>query len=264
MGRDERWGFGVSNSDGVEIYYRRTGGTKPALVLLHGLAASGACWRSVACGLEDRFDVVMPDARGHGNSSAPLHGYTYEDHANDVAALIQQIGLAAPIVLGHSMGGMTAALLASRMDLEIGSVILADPTFISPQMQRDVRDSDVADQHRRILGLDKESLSAELRAKHPHRSPELIALIAEARLQTRMSAFDVLTPPNPDYRSLIRAIDIPIALVIADAGVISRETAAEIQTLNPAVRIEQIQNAGHALHFDQPERFINLLRSLLP
>ena len=84
-------------------------------MLLHGLAASGACWSPLARVLEDRFDVVMPDARGHGKSNAPLHGYRYEDHATDVIALIQELGLVAPIVLGHSMGGMTAAVVASRV-----------------------------------------------------------------------------------------------------------------------------------------------------
>ncbi len=249
--------------NGVDLHYRRTGGSKPPLILLHGLAASGACWSPLARALEDRFDVVMPDARGHGKSSAPLHGYRYEDHAMDVVALIQRLGLVAPAILGHSMGGMTAAVVASRMAGSVRALILADPTFISPQWQREVRDSDVAERHRRVLALDKAGVLADLSARHPHRSSETLELLAEARLQTRMSAFDVLTPPTPAYQQLVRDIHAPIMLIIADGGVISLDTARKLQDMNPRVQIERIQDSGHAIPFDRPERFEAVVRSFL-
>src|ERR1700679_3200327 len=59
-------------------------------------------------------------------------------------------------------------------------------------------------------------------------------LLAESRLQTRIGAFDVLTPPNPEYRQLVSAISVPILLVVGDNGaVVSLETAQELQRLNP-------------------------------
>src|SRR5882762_7371203 len=127
------WMAGACQANGINIHYLRTGGSKPPLVLLHGLTGSGACWSPLARALEAEFDVVMPDARGHGNSSTPLHGYRSEDHARDVVGLVQGLGLAAPVLLGHSMGGMTAALVASQIGTSIRGVILADPTFLSPQ-----------------------------------------------------------------------------------------------------------------------------------
>ena len=192
------WVTGVCEAGGVDIYYRRTGGARPPLVLLHGLTGNGACWSPLARSLEDDFDVVMPDARGHGKSSAPLHGYRYDDHAGDVVGLIRGLGLAAPVLLGHSMGGLTGAVVASQHGDVISGLILVDPTFLTPQRQRDVCESDVANQHRRLLSLSKNDVLAEARTRHPHRSTEIIELLAEARLQTRMSAFDVLTPPAPN------------------------------------------------------------------
>jgi N-formylmaleamate deformylase len=118
------------------IHYLRTGGVKPSLVLLHGLTGNGACWTPLAHCLEDEYDVVMPDARGHGNSSAPLQGYTYGGHAADVIELIRELTLARPILLGHSMG---------------------------------------AEQHRWLLGQDRCDLLAQLRLRHPHRSPAIVA-----------------------------------------------------------------------------------------
>jgi N-formylmaleamate deformylase len=257
------WTTGVCETNGINTHYLRTGGAKPPLILLHGLLGNGACWTPFARAFEDEYDVVMPDARGHGRSSTPLHGYRYDDHASDVMGLIRSLGLVSPIVLGHSMGGMTAAVVASRVAGVIRGLILVDPTFLSPERQRDVCDSDVAEQHRRLLGLDKTELAAQLRARHTRRSPELVELLVAARLQTRMSAFDVLTPPNPEYRRLASTIDAPILLVIGDAPVVSLETARELQTLNPRLRVAQIQGAGHGVPFDQPERLAAVVRSFL-
>ncbi|HEY2736189.1 MAG TPA: alpha/beta hydrolase [Polyangiales bacterium] len=258
-----RWITGLYKANGVDIHYARSGGSKPPLVLLHGLMGSGACWTPLARALELEYDVVMPDARGHGKSSAPLYGYAYEDHAGDIVGLIQGLGLADPILLGHSMGGMTAAVVASQIARLIRGLILVDPTFLSPGHQREVRDSDVAEQHRRVLHLDKSELLAEARSRHTRRSPEILELFAEARLQTRMSAFDVLTPPNPDYHRLVRAIELTTLLVIGDNPVVSLETALELQRLNPRLRVEQIQDAGHGLPYDQPDRFEALVKSFL-
>jgi pimeloyl-ACP methyl ester carboxylesterase len=205
----------------------------------------------------------MPDARGHGDSSTPLHGYRYEDHAGDVIELIRGLGLTAPIVLGHSMGGMTAAVVATLAAGVVSGVILADPTFLRPQRQREVCDSDVAEQHRRLLLKDRGDVLADVRSRHTRRSPEIVELIVSARVQTRLSAFDVLTPPNPGYQQLVNAIDVPILLVIADGGVVSLETASELQSLNSGLRVEVIADAGHGLQYDQPERFEAVVRGFL-
>jgi pimeloyl-ACP methyl ester carboxylesterase len=126
-----------------------------------------------------------------------------------------------------------------------------------------VYESDAVDQHRQLLSLDREEVLAQARVRHPHRRPELVELVTEARLNTRLPAFDVLTPPNPEYQGLISAISVPILLVIAANGVVSLETARELQNLNPRLRIEQIADAGHGLHYDQPERFQAVVRPFL-
>ncbi len=233
------------------------------MVLLHGLAGSGACWIPVARALEPQYDVVMPDARGHGRSSTPREGYRYEDFAGDAVALIQELGLVAPVLAGHSMGGMTAAVIASQKTADIRGVILADPTFLSPQRQREVHESDVREEHRRLLASTKDNVLAQLRERHPHRTPEIIELLAEARFQTRIQAFDVLTPPTPEYRTLVSEIDVPILLVLAERGVVSFDTARELQNLNPRLQFEQIHDAGHGVLYDQPDRFAAALRSFL-
>ncbi len=198
------WMTGVCETNDIRIHYQRTGGSKPPLLLLHGLTGSGACWIPLARVLRRDYDVVMPDARGHGNSSTPSDGYRYEDHAGDVV-----------------------------------------------------------DQQRRLLGSDEEEVLAQARVRHAHRRSEFVELIVAARLKTRMGAFDVLRPPNPEFRQVVAAICVPVLLVIGDHGVVSIETARELQGLNARLRVEQIQDAGHGVPYDQPERFEAVVRSFL-
>ncbi len=248
------WTSGICEASGVSLHYLRTGRGKPTVIALHGLTGSGACWTPLARVLEDEYDVVMPDARGHGKSGAPASGYSYHDHASDVLALIEALELTAPVLLGHSMGGMTAAVAASRLGTAVGGVILADPTFISAEWQREVFESDATEQHRLLLGSDREDVLAQIRLRHPQRSAEMTELIADARLHTHLNAFEVLTPPNPEYRELIRSLRASLLLVLGSNGVVSLETALELQRLSPYVSYELIPDVGHGLPYDQPER----------
>ena len=153
------------------------------------------------------------------------------------------------------MGGMTAAVVANREPHRVRGLVLVDPTFLSPARQREVHESDVAERHRKALDLPQSELVADATARHPRRSPELTTLLAEAKLTTDLRAFDVLAPPNPDYREAMRAIDVPILLVIGDRSpVVTLDMARELRRLNSRVRIEQIEDAGHGLPYDQPER----------
>jgi N-formylmaleamate deformylase len=112
--------------------------------------------------------------------------------------------------------------------------------------------------------LDQGDVLAQARARHANRSSEIVELVTEARLQTRLRAFDVLTPPNPEYHQSVSKICVPILLVIGDAPVVSLETARELQNRkNPLLRVEQIQNAGHGVPYDQPERFEAVVRCFL-
>src|SRR5579872_2376976 len=109
---------GDVSANGLKIHYYRTGGDKPALVLAHGATDDGLCWSRVAEQLAPDFDVILPDARGHGGSDAPQGAYTSSDHAADLAGLITALGLDNPAIGGHSMGaGAVLSLLGEYPDL---------------------------------------------------------------------------------------------------------------------------------------------------
>ncbi|HEY4057263.1 MAG TPA: alpha/beta hydrolase [Kofleriaceae bacterium] len=240
--------------NGISVHYLSAGEDGAEIVLLHGLLGSGLTWGPVASPLSRDHVVVMPDARGHGESTAPATGYRYEDLALDVVALIHELELDRPVLVGHSMGGMTAAVVAASHGELLRGVVLVDPTFLSPERQQEVYESDVAEQHRRTLGLTEKELFDELRARHPKRTDDMLERIAQGRLETSPNAFEVLAPPNPAYRELVRLIAIPTMLVVGDNPVVTPDIVDELRAINPLLRVETIREAGHGVPFDQPDR----------
>ena len=115
--------------NGVKIHYHRTGGDKPPVVLAHGITGNGLCWTRLAQALEGEYDLVMYDTRGHGLSDAPETGYASEDHAADLAGLVEALSLERPVLIGHSMGaGNVAMTVATYPDLA-RCTVLEDPPW---------------------------------------------------------------------------------------------------------------------------------------
>ena len=94
---------------GHGVNLKRTGPEgAPAVVLIHGLAASLDCWDQVAGLLEDRFDVIRYDLRSHGASEAVDEPCTRSDLAADLVAILDGLGLECAALFGHSGGGVVA------------------------------------------------------------------------------------------------------------------------------------------------------------
>ena len=258
------WTSATIKVNGVDQHFLRTGKDRPPVVLLHGLMTSGACWTPLARALEEEYDVIMPDARGHGKSGVPIQGYNYENLALDISKLIQALHLELPVLLGHSMGGLTAALVARNNPMLLRGLILADPTFLTPQRQQEVFQSDIAGLHQEILNRSREDYLNEARTRQSRRSLEVIELLAEARFETSMFAMNILIPPNPVYEKLILSLRIPSLLVMGDVGaVVSTKVAAHLSRINQRVDVVQISEAGHGLPYDQPLRFSVVVKKFL-
>ena len=103
--------------------------TGRSILCLHGVLDQGAIWDAIAPTLvQHGYHVIAPDLRGHGKSAhvGPDGNYQVLDHLGDVDALIQQLGLETFPVVGHSMGAMIAASLASARPGQIQSLTLVE------------------------------------------------------------------------------------------------------------------------------------------
>ncbi len=100
-------------------------GKGPALVILHGLFGSGTNWRSTARRLSGCRQVFLPDARNHG-ASEHAEGMDYLTLAQDALDFMDNLDLATADIMGHSMGGKTAMLLALKHPERVRSLLVAD------------------------------------------------------------------------------------------------------------------------------------------
>ena len=123
------WSSKTVKTNGLTLHYHRTGGDKPPVILAHGITDSGLGWTRTAQALEGRFDLIMVDARGHGQSDKPERGYSASDHAADLAGLIEALDLGQPALIGHSMGARSVAALAAEYPQVVGRIILEDPPW---------------------------------------------------------------------------------------------------------------------------------------
>lgn len=112
--------------DGPTLSYREGGRPDGAVVLmLHGLTSSGATWRHVAPALGESFRVIALDARGHGDSEW-TRDYSVDLMVDDVIGFCEQVGILGAIVVGHSMGAVTAYALAARRPDLIRQLVLEE------------------------------------------------------------------------------------------------------------------------------------------
>ena len=100
------------------------------LLLLHGLADCGIVWVSPAEFLGDRYHIIAPDLRGHGESSKPDSGYRCEDIIADLEALMDSLGWKSAHIVAHSWSAKVAAIWARQQPQRFRSLVLVDPFFI--------------------------------------------------------------------------------------------------------------------------------------
>ena len=114
-------------ANGIRLHYWRTGGAdKTPLVLAHGSSDDGLCWTNLAKELQDGYDIIMFDARGHGLSDPPTASDPQDVQVEDLAGLIKELKLTKPILMGHSMGSASVAQFATKYPDVARAVILED------------------------------------------------------------------------------------------------------------------------------------------
>ena len=116
---------------GLRVHYLDYPGPEPAIVLLHGLSANANEFGGLLDeGLADVRRVIAPDLRGRGRTAKPESGYSMADHAADVIALLDELGLDKVVMGGHSFGALLSIYLAARYPQRISLVIVIDAAIV--------------------------------------------------------------------------------------------------------------------------------------
>lgn len=118
---------------GLRLYYERAGSGDPELLFVPGWCCDHTAFRPQFEHFGQTHAVTALDLRGCGQSDAPAGGYAIGDLADDVAGLCAAVGIAQPVVVGHSLGGMIAVDLAARYPELPSALVLVDPGPIAPR-----------------------------------------------------------------------------------------------------------------------------------
>jgi pimeloyl-ACP methyl ester carboxylesterase len=270
-GEMEPWASDDVSTNGIKIHYYRTGGDRPPLVLLHGITDSGLCWPRIVQHLARDYDMVMVDARGHGLSDAPDTGYSFQDHATDVIGLIQALGLTQPVLIGHSMGAVTATVVAASMPDHVRAIILEDPPFQASyaELSSEEQAALMVEWQTRIIENKRKTRSALIaarRAESPSWAKDELAPWAEAKLQVDPKVAELALAPRLPWQALIRRVICPILLITGDpeaGAVVTPEVANEAAELWPRGEVAYIDHAGHNIRRDQFDRYMASVTAFL-
>jgi N-formylmaleamate deformylase len=264
---------GYLKLDDIRIHYYRTGGKKPPFILLHGASDNGLCWTPVAELLAEKFDVIMPDAQGHGLSDRLDPAFTSESNMQQAAGLSLGLGLNKPIIMGHSMGAGTAVQIAVNYPSLPRAIILEDPRWVPPGTPGPENNETMRQQqegfHNYLTGLSRKTLEevmAECRAANPGWAEAEILPWAQSKLQFDPSLFSRLSINRVSYTELVPQINCPTLLIIAEGGLVSKdvaENAARIWKSKNPFKWVYIEGASHNIRRDQFGEFKKALFDFL-
>ncbi|MEW2399442.1 alpha/beta hydrolase [Streptomyces sp. NPDC046862] len=233
------------------------------LLLVHGWGGDGREWSPHAEVLAERFQVIVPDLRGHGRSEVPDAGNTPRAMADDLAALTESLGTGPVVAVGHSMGGQVVNLLAVHHPHTVRSLIALEPAH-------GAHGEEVADIPARLTEYRTRGARAAaafvarafspqapvgLRTAHVRAmlgTPDHVIAQAYAGMYTDPGAVGV----RPHSETYLRRRTRPALTVWTSA-----EAAAwERTTLRvPGSRVDHWPGPGHYVHEEQPERTVRLI-----
>jgi pimeloyl-ACP methyl ester carboxylesterase len=123
--------------NGTKLAFEDRGAGKPAFVLIHGWTCDRSFFAPQAEHFARRHRVVSVDLRGHGESDKPPGPYPVAAYAEDIAHIVEQLGLGKTVAVGHSMGGVTALQLAAAHPDCVAAIVMVDPAplVFSPELR---------------------------------------------------------------------------------------------------------------------------------
>lgn len=249
-------------SNGIELHVQQRGAGGPALVFLHYWGGSSRTWRHVIDALEPDFRTIAIDQRGWGQSEAPATNYALADLAADASGVIEALGLRRYILVGHSMGGKVAQLVASCRPSGIAGLVLVAPSPPSPLALTDeVRHGMVKAYATRETIL--ETVAQVLTARQLQLQ-DLELVVADGLLGAAPAiAAWPLSASQEDITAQAAMIDVP-TMVIAGAedrvdppDVLRRELLPHI----PQAQFHLLPGVGHLSPLEAPRDIANLIRT---
>ncbi|MGW1028139.1 alpha/beta fold hydrolase [Streptomyces sp. NPDC002577] len=232
------------------------------VVLIHGHPFNRSLWAPQATALVAAgYRVITPDLRGYGDSDVTPGKVFLSDFADDIAALLGQLGVERAVVGGVSMGGQIAMEFQRRHPLRVRALVLSDTSAPAETDAGKEFRNRLAD---RLLAEGMDGYAAEvidkmLAAYNVAAMPDVAAhVLGMMRATDPRGAAAALRgrAERPDYRDTLATVEVPVLIVVgADDVYTPVGDAEDIHRLVPHAALAVIEKAGHLPCAEQPERF---------
>ena len=261
----------MSNLNPIKLAFECFGETtKPPLIILHGFFASSRNWRGIAKQLAKNYQVYVLDLRNHGDSP---HAQTmsYLEMAADVAEFISHHQLNSAIIIGHSMGGKVAMILALTQPQIIKQLIVVDIAPISYQHSFNETIKALKLIPLKMIN-NRRQAETYLIDGIPEASSRQFLLqnlqLKEGEYQWRIDLkfFETASVIIPTFPSLNNSVPFnqPVLFIFGENSTFFTETLEQqISPLFPQATIKTLAEAGHWLHAEKPVEFIAIVDSFL-
>lgn len=246
--------------DGVRLAYADTGSGAPPLLFIHGWCCDRSHWRAQILEFQVTHRTIAVDLRGHGASDKPDQDHGIGQFVEDIAWLCREIGLDAPVIVGHSMGGVIGLnLVRKHPDLARALVMVDSPVIPLPDSLQSTADAVLAgfkspayrDVAKSFVGnfMFREDSDPDLKQ-------QIVDGMAEAPQRLMWTALsDLLRPEN------IPGGPIPVPAIFVRAAT-QTATAEEITSRYPGVQVGDV-DAAHFLMMERPDEFNGMLRKFV-
>jgi len=250
----------------LQMYYE-VHGSGPPLVLLHGAYLSAEAMAPLRDGLLATHQVVVPEMQGHGRTADADRPLSYEQMADDAAALILELGMAPADVVGYSMGAGIGLQLAIRHPEAVRRLVVISGSYRHDGMQPEGLAMFPTITPEMFAGSPREAEYQRL-SPHPERFPELVGKLAT--LHATPFAWD-----DDD----VRGYPAPTLIVVGDSDLVTVEHAAVLYRLRggggfgdlsglPAAQLAVLPGTTHLIPpgagvLDRGEWLLPMIRSFL-
>jgi pimeloyl-ACP methyl ester carboxylesterase len=250
--------------DGVSLWAADYGGTGSAVLLLHGLAGYGEEWRDTAERLRVTHRVVAPDQRGHGRSDRHPIDMSRAAFVADAEMWISGLDLAPSIIVGQSLGGDTAMLLAAELPDSARALVVVEA---SPDADPDgpARVQQWLDSWPESFASREEALTF-----FGGDAPWARAWVGGLREhgERLLPAFDkavmveALRESSHDLWAAWDRVRCPI-LVVTGQDRLPDTVRTRMKAAQPDARFEEIRDAGHDVHIERAPQWLEVLTTFI-
>ena len=230
--------------NGINLAYSRRGKGTP-LVLVHGFPLDSTSWSEIVPLLEDKFDIILPDLRGFGQSTTVETPYTISEMADDIAGLLDHLGIEKAAIAGHSMGGYVALAFAKKYPHRVSGLgLISSQALADAPEGKERRYKTAADVAEKGVGVVVEAMTPKLSSDS--RVQAFVRSVIEKQSKEGVIGALKAMAEREDLTSILSSFNFPFVLIHGDAdALIPVDRAIEIKLEVPSAVLIDLKNAGH-------------------